>query len=81
MNYIYTRWSRAGYLPAWFYALLATGFVALAIFAAFQGAWLATAFAILMVGVTMAAARYMPRLARAAQQSQARYYPDRETKS
>ena len=28
MYFLWKRWSRAGYLPPWFYALLGAGFVA-----------------------------------------------------
>ena len=80
MNIIYKRWSRAGYLPSWFYAVLASGFVSLTILAAFQSEWLAAAIALAMVGVTIAAARYMPRLARAEQASKQHHYPDDQTR-
>lgn len=80
MYFLWKRWSRAGYMPPWFYALLAGGFLVLAILAAFQSAWLGVAIALLMVGVTVLAARYMPRLARASDASNQHYYSDEEAR-
>ena len=76
MNIIYKRWSRAGYLPSWFYAILASGFVSLTIIAAVNSEWVAMLLATFMVGVTIAAARYMPRLAHASEASKRHYYPN-----
>ena len=80
MYFLWRRWSRAGYLPPWFYALIGAGFAALAAFGVARGEWLVVALAMVMIPVTAAAALYMPRLARAANESQQHYYPPETTR-
>jgi hypothetical protein len=62
MHLLWKRYSRSGYAPSWFYALLAAGFVALAAWAMVRGDWLITALAGVMFVVTPAGSRAMRRL-------------------
>jgi len=76
MYFLWKRWARAGYLPPWFYALLALAFAALALIALAREQWLALTLAIVMITVSLVAMRFMPRLADAAEASRRRFYPD-----
>jgi hypothetical protein len=76
MYALWKRWSRAGYMPRWFYAVIASGFVSLTIMGIVRGEWLVAVLAAVMIGVTVAAAWYMPRLAHAAEESQRHFYPE-----
>ncbi len=66
MHLIWRRYSRSGAAPLWFYAAMALGFGALAVWAIVQRDWLVMALALAMIGVTTAGARIM-RSVRAAQ--------------
>ena len=62
MNLLFRRYTRSGYAPLWFYALMALGFGALAVWAAVQRDWLVMALAVVMLGVTIAGSRIMRRM-------------------
>ena len=62
MHLIRRRYSRSGYAPPWFYVLMCSGFVALAIWAATQGDWIVAAIALAMIPVTIGGSRIMRRL-------------------
>jgi membrane protein implicated in regulation of membrane protease activity len=63
-------------MGSWFYALLGSAFVSLLIMALVAGEWLAAVLAAMMIAVTLLAARYIPRLSRAADESTQHYYGD-----
>ncbi len=59
MYFLWKRYSRSGAAPPWFYAAMALGFAALAIWAIVARDWLVMALALAMIGVTAAGARIM----------------------
>ena len=61
MHLLWRRYARSGYAPAWFYALMAAGFVALAVWAIVARDWL------------IAGSRVMRRLGEAVAASTERY--------
>ena len=69
MHLLYRRYSRSGYAPPLFYAVMALAFVGVAIFGAVNGEWLILAIALVMVAVTIAGSVMMRRLSAAAEQS------------
>jgi hypothetical protein len=69
MHLIWRRYASAGYAPPLFYMVMALGFAALAVFSGLRGSWMIMAIALLMVAVTLAGSRVMPRLGRAADAS------------
>jgi hypothetical protein len=69
MHLLWRRYSRSGYAPAWFYALMAAGFIALVVWAAVARDWLVAAVAAAMIIATIAGARVMRRLGDAADAS------------
>jgi hypothetical protein len=70
MNLLWRRYTRSGYAPPWFYALMAIGFIALAGWAAVQRDWLVMALAVVMLGITVAGSRIMRRMSEAKAASQ-----------
>lgn len=70
MHLIWKRYSRSGYAPAWFYALIGSGFVALTAWGIMQRDWLVAAVAAVMVPVTIVGSRLMKRLSEASAASQ-----------
>jgi hypothetical protein len=66
VHLIARRYSRSGYAPAWFYAVLCIGFAAMAVWALAQRDWLVGAIAIAMVPVTIAGSRVLRRLSESA---------------
>jgi hypothetical protein len=62
MQMLYRRYTRSGRAGSWFYALIGSGFVSLAVIAGVRGEWLAMAIAIVMVAVTLAASRLLRRV-------------------
>lgn len=69
MHLLWKRYSRSGYAPPWFYALLGAGFIALAVWALVTGDWLVAAIAIVMLPVTFGGSRVMKRLRDASEAS------------
>ncbi|MBF6599971.1 MAG: hypothetical protein IVW36_05630 [Dehalococcoidia bacterium] len=69
MQFLWQRYTRSGYTPPWFYALIALGFLALAAWGAFKRDWTIMAIALVMVGVTAVGSRVMRRLSAAAEAS------------
>lgn len=59
MHLIWRRYSRSGAAPSWFYAAMALGFAAVAIWAIVARDWLVMALALAMIGVTTIGARIM----------------------
>ncbi|TAK72582.1 MAG: hypothetical protein EPO22_00420 [Dehalococcoidia bacterium] len=59
MHLLWRRYSKSGAAPPWFYAAMALGFTALAVWAIVQRDWLVMALALAMIGVTAAGARIM----------------------
>jgi sugar phosphate permease len=59
MHFIWRRYSRSGAAPPWFYAAMALGFAAVAIWAIVARDWLVMALALAMIGVTTIGARIM----------------------
>ncbi len=59
MHILWKRYSRSGAAPVWFYAAMALGFGALAVWAIVQRDWLVMALALAMIGVTTIGARIM----------------------
>ena len=59
MHILWKRYSRSGAAPVWFYAVMALGFGALAVWAIVQRDWLVMALALAMIGVTTIGARIM----------------------
>ena len=59
MHILWKRYSRSGAAPVWFYAAMALGFGALAVWAIVQRDWLVMALALAMSGVTTIGARIM----------------------
>lgn len=70
MHLLWRRYSRSGYAPPWFYALIASGFVSLTVWAVTQRDWLVAAVAVVMIAVTIAGSRLMRRLNEATAASQ-----------
>jgi hypothetical protein len=64
MHLIWKRYSRSGAAPPWFYAAMALGFGALAIWAIIARDWLVMALALMMIGATAAGARIMRSIRR-----------------
>jgi hypothetical protein len=62
MHLLYRRYTHSGRASAWFYALIGSGFVSLAVAAGVRGEWLVMAVAAVMVGATIAAAAFMRRV-------------------
>jgi hypothetical protein len=52
MHLLYRRYTRSGRASAWFYALVGSAFVSLAVIAGVRGEWLVMAIAIVMAVVT-----------------------------
>jgi hypothetical protein len=69
MHLLWKRYTRAGYAPPWFYALMALGFVAFAIWGVVRGDWVVMGIALAMIPVTIGGSRLMKRLAAAADAS------------
>lgn len=69
MHLLWRRWSRSGSAAPWFSYAMAVAFVALAIGAAAQGAWLVFALALAMAPTALAGSRAMRRIAGAARAS------------
>jgi len=69
MNLLWRRYSRSGYAPPWFYAALAFGFAAFAVWGAVQRDWTVAAIAAAMAPVTIGGAALMRRLGAAAEAS------------
>jgi len=69
MHLLWKRYSRSGYAPPWFYALLSAGFIALAAWALVTGDWLVAAIAIVMLPITVGGAMLMKRLSEASEAS------------
>ncbi len=70
MHLIWKRYSRSGYAPTWFYALLGSGFVSITIWALAQRDWIVAAIAALMVPVTIGGSVLMRHLREASAASQ-----------
>lgn len=71
MHLLWRRYSRSGYAPIWFYALMAIGFGALAVWAIVERDWIVLAIAIVMVPVTIGGSRIMRALGDAERASHA----------
>lgn len=70
MHLLWKRYTRSGSAPPWFYWLIGSGFVALAIWALAQSDWIVAAIAAVMVPVTIAGSVLMRRLREASAASQ-----------
>jgi hypothetical protein len=70
MHLIWKRYTRSGSAPTWFYALIGSGFVALAIWGLAQRDWIVAAIAAVMVPVTIGGSVLMRRLREASVASQ-----------
>jgi hypothetical protein len=70
MHLIWKRYTRSGYAPTWFYALIGSGFVSLAIWGFTQRDWAVATIAAVMVPVTIGGSVLMRRLREAAAASQ-----------
>ena len=70
MHLLWRRYARSGYAPVWFYALMAAGFVGLAVWAIIGRDWLIAGIAAAMVAVTIAGSRVMRRFSDAAAASE-----------
>jgi hypothetical protein len=73
VHLIWKRYSRSGYAPQAFYAVMALAFLALAVWALVRAEWLIAAGAIAMIAVTAGGSRVMRRLGDAARASEHRY--------
>ena len=69
MHLLWKRYSRSGYAPPWFYALMTLGFVALAAWGAVRADWVVMGVALVMIPVTVGGSRVMKRLSAAADAS------------
>ncbi|MHB8378055.1 MAG: hypothetical protein ACYDEB_14045 [Dehalococcoidia bacterium] len=69
MHLLWKRYTRSGFAPPWFYAAMAAGFLALAVWGGLQANWPVMGIALVMVPVTLAGARVMQRLSAAAEAS------------
>ena len=61
MHLLWKRYSRSGMAPAWFYAALALGFVALAVWGAVQQNWIVVIVALVMAPIAIVGSRFIRR--------------------
>lgn len=63
MHLLWKRYSRSGMAPTWFYALLALGFVALAVWGAVEQNWIVMIVALAMAPIAIVGSRFIRRTA------------------